>query len=482
MKAKLRKKAISTSIIFVFVLLLLMPFAQAYIVSIHQKIVEFKAEEIPVAHTYYDLLIITPNTYKSTLQKLVDHKNRHGVKTKLVTLDEVYNSEVAYWHGRDGPEKIKYFIKSAIEEWNISYVMLVGNYRQMPVRYIYNDEPWEHYPEPYFISELYYADIYDKNGSFSSWDTNNNGIFGEWKGSEAQDKDIDLYPDVYVGRLACRDSFELSVVINKIITYETSTYGKEWFNRIVVVAGDTYPNGSYNFSTPLNEGEENAKTVLSYMPESFEKITLFTSDGTFTGPRDVIRAINQGCGFIFFDGHGSPASWSTHKPNSSAWVDGLSVFSMNRLINNKKLPICVVGGCHNNQFDVNIFNLIRNPIKSYYYSTWVPECWGWKLTSKIGGGAIATIGNTALGMSKEDKSTLEGASDYLDSQFFYEYGINGTDILGKVWGNAITNYLNRFPIDWNTRSGWDYAYDAKTVQQWVLLGDPSLKIGGYPSS
>ena len=87
--------------------------------------------------------------------------------------------------------------------------------------------------------------------------------------------------------------------------------------------------------------------------------------------------------------------------------------------------------------------------------------------------------NRRIGMTKEDKSSLDGASDYLDSQFFYEYGINGTDILGEAWGNAISNYLVKYPIDWNTKSSWDYAYDAKTVQQWVLLGDPSLKIGGY---
>ena len=31
-----------------------------------------------------------------------------------------------------------------------------------------------------YLSDLYFADIYTANGSFSSWDTNGNGIFGEW--------------------------------------------------------------------------------------------------------------------------------------------------------------------------------------------------------------------------------------------------------------------------------------------------------------
>ena len=149
-------------------------------------------------------------------------------------------------------------------------------------------------------------------------------------------------------------------------------------------------------------------------------------------------------------------------------------------MNRNKYPIVVAGACHNNEFDVNLLNWLENPHDAYYYGTGALECWGWKLTRKIGGGAIACIANTGLGMSKEDKSTGKGAGDYMDLQFFYEYGTNKTDILGECWGKAINRYLDAFPIDWDTPSSWDYAYDCKTVQEWVLLGDPSLKIGGYP--
>ncbi|PNX46724.1 MAG: hypothetical protein BV457_07150 [Thermoplasmata archaeon M9B1D] len=420
----------------------------------------------------YDLLIISPNKFSRALKPLVEHKNHNNVPTYFVSLENVYEVNLL---GRDQPEKIKLFIKDSIENYGIKYVLLVGYFRDLPVRYVYNSPQ----DEERYISELYYADIYDKNGNFSSWDTNNDGIYGEWDGTEAQDKDIDLYPDVYVGRLACRNILEVKIMVDKIITYETSTYNSNWFNHIVVCAGDTYPDGQYPFPTPDFEGEENAKTVLSYMP-GFSNTSLFTSDGSFKGPSDIINAIDQGCGFLFFDGHANPMVWSTHPPNNHTWVNGLTIFDMSDLSNKKMLPVCVVGGCHNLQFDVNLINLLKDFKEAYYWSIWYPECWGWKLTRKIGGGSIATLGCSGLGMTKEDKSTLEGASDYLDSQFFYEYGINGTDILGEVWGNAITNYLEKYPIDWNTKSSWDYAYDAKTVQQWVLLGDPSLKIGGYP--
>jgi len=52
--------------------------------------------------------------------------------------------------------------------------------------------------------------------------------------------------------------------------------------------------------------------------------------------------------------------------------------------------------------------------------------------------------------------------------------------LGEVWAKAITAYLNEYPIDWNALTSADSSIDAKVVQEWILLGDPSLKIGGYP--
>ena len=80
----------------------------------------------------YDLLIIAPKKYTDALQPLIVHKNRVGIKTNLVALNDVY--EQMFWHGRDKQEKIKYFIKTAKDEWEITYVMLVGDFQTIPIR------------------------------------------------------------------------------------------------------------------------------------------------------------------------------------------------------------------------------------------------------------------------------------------------------------------------------------------------------------
>jgi len=463
MKHKISKKSVIVTIIILLNL--------AISPAIHSSIVKNDC------NTNYDLLIITPNKFSKILNPLITHKESINISTKLVTLDELYDQ--MFWHGRDKPEKIKYFIKEAIEKWGIKYVLFVGDFRDIPVRYIYNSFLNNTYtpPEEKFISELYYADIYDQNGNFSSWDTNNNNVYGEWFGETAEDKNIDLYPDVCIGRLACKNRFELNVMVNKIIKYEKTASDSEWFKRIVVVAGDTAP-ASWNLNWTGNEGEENTLNVIINMSD-FEPVKLWTSDGTFKGPWDVIKAINTGCGFLYFEGHANPRSWSAYTPNGTKWVDGLSTSNMNFLFNNEKMPVCVVGGCQSLKFDVRkLFPLTSFKDITDFLVYW-PECWGWKLTSKIGGGSIATLGCTGEWMIKEDKESMKGGGDFLNSLFFWEYGVNGTNILGETWSKAVSNYLDEYPINWSTPSGGGFAIDAKTVQDWVLLGDPSLKIGGY---
>jgi hypothetical protein len=451
-------------------ILIISLFVISPIVSTNQKI---KASSPSLNTTYYQFLIITPKEFLPLLQPLVNHKIDMGMTTKLVSLEDVYDQ--MFWHGRDESEQIKYFIKTAIETWQTEYVLLVGDFRKMPIRYVHNQDILQGFNEPVFISELYYADIYNADGSFSTWDTDNDGIFGEWYDdgitTRAEDQPIDLYPDVAVGRIACINNAEVNTMVDKIITYETTAYNADWSNNLLVCAGDTYPD------MPTNEGEENTMHVLENMTE-YDQQHLWTSDGTLTGVKDIIKAFNQGLGFVYFDGHANPFRWSTHPPGDhETWIKGLSLITMEFLRNKNEYPIVVVGGCHNLQLDVHFQKIFEDP---FFYFTWVRECWGWKLTRVTNSGSLATLGCSGLGMTKEDKDSFSGAGDYLEPSFFYQIGVNDCEFLGDAWKNTLTMYLDEYPIDWNTPAAWDYAIDAKTVQQWVLLGDPSLKIGGYP--
>ncbi len=209
----------------------------------------------------YDMVIITPNKFSNALQKLADHKDSYNIRTFIKTTEEIYDE---YAEGVDNPEKIKLFIKDAIETHGITYVLLVGGLKNkiwakprddknqgtkgwyLPVRYSnYIDDP-EHpltiakIHDPGVITDLYYADIYKEGGEFEDWDSNDDGIFAAWNLEGYVNDTIDLEPDICVGRLACRDKKEVKNVVDKIINYETTTAGSDWFKKVITISGDGF--------------------------------------------------------------------------------------------------------------------------------------------------------------------------------------------------------------------------------------------------
>lgn len=445
----------------------------------------------------YDMVIIAPSYFSSNLQKLINHKNSNGVNTILKTTEEIYNE----YDGVDKPEQIKYFIKDAIETWDIKYVLLVGGLNSIidaiprddknqgskdwhiPVRYTNLILDSSNYDEPGFISDLYFADIFDSEGGFCSWNSNNDGTFAKWGRLITTIDKLDLYPDVYVGRLPCRYKFEVKIMVDKIIEYETETSEQDWFDKIIVVGGDNHRGG-------VNEGEITCEEIIVTM-NGFDPIRLYVSNVDLNPefvpePDNIISELSKGCGFLYFCGHAYPGGWSTKYIGSTIKTEMFHWSHLPSLKNNEKYPICVMQSCHPGQFNVSYLRTIQDTDNSKYmntYGTPVPECFSWWLTRKINGGSIATISSTGTDFTKmspdgdydgdgiEEPNCIEAYGGYLSIQFFKTYD-EGKDILGECWSGTIKKYLDTFP-------GMDNIYDAKHVEQLVLIGDPSLKIGGY---
>ena len=120
----------------------------------------------------------------------------------------------------------------------------------------------------------------------------------------------------------------------------------------------------------------------------------------------------------------------------------------------------------------------------FTYGAPVPECWSWYMVKLPKTGAIANMGNTGYGWGSEgDVCTIGTGDGWINTEFFRQYGEEGQEILGMAYTQAIASYITHhktFVLEyWRYDSGWD-GIDQKTVEQWQLLGDPSLLIGGYP--
>ena len=449
--------------------------------QIHMTLTYREEQLKPSSVSDYEFLILTYDGFSRLLTPLVQHKESHNMTTKVVTLREVYRGEYFPVQGRDKPEQIKYFIKQALEQWGITYVLLVGNFRKMPVRYVHLEtDTGGDYEELAFVSDLYYADIYDGEGNFSSWDTDDDGLYGEWPyldGGTIVD-DVDLVPDVHLGRLDCKYRFEVRTVVNKIIDYEEHAADSAWFNRMVVIGGDTFDKEWEN-GTDYDEGEVAAEKALEFMP-GFTATKIYASLGNLDR-RTIHRELSKGAGFVYFVGHGNPRDWATHANGDyETWIGNYMNRHILRLRNNGQYPILMVGGCHNSEFDVAPINLLLQGFKtSLYGSTWAPECWSWVFVRTSRGGAIATMGSTGYGgvnigdyNENEIPDCIEGADGWFETQFFRLYNEENLTVLGETYSQTVTEYVHSFPVLLNR-------YDAKIVETHVLFGDPTLKIGGY---
>jgi len=644
----------------------------------------------PIESTY-DLVIIAPAVFTDALTPLIQHKNNFGVETVLKTTEEIYDE----YTGVDEAEQIKFFIKEAVEQWNVNYILLVGGLKSVinanprddknlgssgwyvPVRYtnMYDDPAFPLLSgsiyDPGVISDLYYADLYEIGGEFSSWDGNDDGIFASLGMPDVDDDPpIDFYPDVTLSRLACRSIQEVNTVVQKIITYESGPADSSWFHRMIVASGDGFldqtdlnfqwdtnliSNGEYTIYAQSNNPEREFGPILQiniikddtqesvityshddhlnpaiqdamdhgfptapvaeivtisegdilgntdiafdppgndycnefyfwanvsyinsiltirgksydpkpygnlssihiwieddsdqivfedwrndtemyyegewttgekalygrggalyYMPEEFQKEILWGSNGKLNDIDDVLDAVNQGAGFLFFSGHGSPNVWADQYPGIfgdrghssftgmevtklSIWgilglfsgartiQDMLPMFPMDSMSNGDKLPIAVVGGCHNSQFNVSMVRGVKEGLEVIFpelgssymwcHGYAVPESFSWRLIRNPNGGAIASIGNTGLGYGMPGKELTTGGGDsWITIEFFKQYGAEGHDILGDAYMQTLNAYITNFDMT-DLSAG-----HPKTITQWVLLGDPTLKIGGY---
>ena len=390
----------------------------------------------------YDMVVIAPSVFSATLQPLIDHKNSRDVLTFLKTTEEIYSE----YSGRDEPEQIKYFIKDAFETYSIQYVLLVGSADLLPVRYthIYFEYDYQNYWV--FVSDLYYADIYNETGQFASWDTNNNNVFGEYNWSSSHNFDeVDLYPDVYLGRLACVDTNELTVCISKIITYETQlAYTQPWFYNLVTIGGDSLLGDEFH----VDEGEFVNQNVIDILT-GFNPNRIWASNNKLYNSVNINNAIDNGSGFVFFNGHGNLDLWATHPHENPDWIPyGMYTNAhLNALSNGDMLPIVVSDACYHCTFDV------------------ASDCFGWTFVTNPNGGCIAFLGGTDIDVSYGGVDIITKGIERLCVELSTNYQ-NGDLTFGELWAHALISYIS------DDMDEIDYI----TVEEFQPFGDPSLRI------
>lgn len=360
---------------------------------------------------------ITSDNLVASFQPLADWKLKKGLSAKIVKTSYIY----ANYTGKDNQEKIRNFIIDAYQNWGTMWVLLGGDTDIVPTRKAFAfDCEYGDYEENYIPCDLYYSDL------DGDWNADGDDIYGE------VDDNIDMYPDVFVGRASVENSSEAIAFVNKVLTYEKSAPNGHELNMLYladVLWPDPYTNSG--------DGKDLIDSL--FVPARFDPITKLYMHFGNENYTSVINALNKGQNIINHDGH----AWYT----VMVVGDGsLQIQDMDLLNNGPKYSILYSIGCWPAAFDYDCIaeHFITNP----------------------NGGGVAFIGNSRYGWGSPGNAVY-GYSDRFDQQFFKHLFIDNIYHIGNAVSAAKSVYVP-YSAQENVYRWCEYEVN--------LLGDPEMPI------
>jgi hypothetical protein len=189
---------------------------------------------------------------------------------------------------------------------------------------------------------------------------------------------------------------------------------------------------------------------------------------------------------LLFHGHGLQNSLFTHNSDG----EQITVFDLQYMdeINNMDMyPISVVGCCLTTKFDVGVLNFLsifENLKQHRWFRNMKYECvsesLSWQMVKKTDGGSIAHIGSSSTAWGTDGDRNSDGIPDSIQMgytsglcyEFFNIVSEGELDILGDVYVETLSRIIK-------DQDPYNDVVQVKCIQEFQLIGDPSLKIGGY---
>lgn len=207
----------------------------------------------------YDYLIVTPEALLSGLSDFVQYKMDHGLKVKVITLEEVGSTVAA----------ITDFFKNEYQVAQYKYALIVGTDKLFPNHKVVTSgsskTPSDY---PYFLMD-----------------------------------DQDMIPDVQYGRIVASTSQEVERQTKKWMNYQDHGSAASHYLKMIGIAsneGESPSDDEYvtGIEKDLSKGFGTASTHF------------YQNDAT-SRPSFINEAFNNGTGYLVYLGHGSGTSWAS---------------------------------------------------------------------------------------------------------------------------------------------------------------------------
>ncbi|MEN8208737.1 MAG: C25 family cysteine peptidase [Candidatus Fermentibacteria bacterium] len=363
-----------------------------------------------------NMLIVTDAAFESAFNDLADRRNSQGILTEVFTMDEIYLSA----SGRDNAEKLRNFVKDYYIANGLDFLLLGGDTNVVPFRYAYAMTCEYGLPrEDSLPCDLYFSDL------DGTWDANNNDIFGE------VEDNVDLYPDIFVGRAPVENVSEAGIFVSNIAAYEDCVQD-DHLQKVLFLAEILWTNPY------TNSGESKDYIDENFLPGFLDITKLYQALGN-ENLSTTMAAMNAGQNFINHDGH----AWYSSIGVGDDYMLRSDVDAVNSAGRFAASMYSI--GCWSAAFDFDAIaeHFLTNP----------------------DGCTVGYIGNSSYGWGSPG-NPLYGYSDALDHLYhdylYSDWSLTNAELL------ALTKEYFIPYSHWENVYRW-HQYDVN------LLGDPSLR-------
>lgn len=387
--------------------------------------------DIPITY-----LIITNDSLKDCFQPFAYWKTTKGIKTKIITVEEIYS----YYTAQTPQLKIKHCIKDYYER-GLNYVLLGGDETVVPVQgcyasihtqipipsdIIYNDIP----------VDLFYANL-NSNGNFD-WNADGDSLIGE------TNDNVSYESNIAIGRAPVSTKEQVKVFVNKVVEYELNPSPTSHYNKFLLSGTER----SYTMNGQSDAEKESELMFEGYIRPNWNNVSkyrYFDTASDFSGyigkhnSINLIKHLSNGYHHLHVNSHGNNDSWYMA-------LGGTFHKSQAYPIINHTPTIIATTACNTNSFD---------------------RCDSCLAESFIHGPQNAVI--AYLGASREGLSygwgSLGPSASY--NSYFYEDLFKNNETLGEALAYAKNQNIEKCKI--------------YPKERWIqyglnLLGDPVLDL------
>jgi hypothetical protein len=371
-------------------------------------------------------LIITDAPLIGQFERFAAWKRRQGTPTEVRTLASIRSD---YRDAHDDAERIRLAIRDAYAR-GTRWVLLGGDTEVIPTRIVYSRFLAEVAPyDAEFPSDFYFACL------DGSWNADGDDRFGEAPAPNEPGDDVDLVPEVFVGRAPVRTAAEARVFVEKTIDYAGGRAVPE-SRQTLFMAEVLLPDSWQPGQSPLLDFARNVDQFLRFPPGlGLANVRLFENhaDPAYLpgalpeNLASVLDHLGRGYPLSVFLGRGAPLAMSVG-PDLMHFEDVATLRNRDALT-----------------------HLIQFTSKTHDISH---DCIGEEFLRNAQGGAVTSMGPSALTFAGQDAQAMQ--------QYLRLWLSGPLETAGEL---AAAHRVGAFP---------EYAECV------ILLGDPQLPI--FPST